>query len=226
MSPLRLRPSLDHVSVGIIAYCTLLTSDVKLVTLLANAPSQDWLLVGYATAYTALPVFSLVLDRDVSPHLAHLYPELYAELTAGRSLSHRTFFVWCAISLYQGLIIQGGAQLLVGLGRSSEGSVDEAAFKKMVAVSYTVLVLNELMMVAAEVVTWHWVMVACIVGTAASYAISVPFLGRYFDLGFVWSVGFAWRVLLIGAVALVPVWSGKLIRRTLKPPSYRKVRGV
>lgn len=191
-----------------------------------NPPPQDWLLVGYATAYTALPVFSLVLDRDVSPHLAHLYPELYAELTAGRSLSHRTFFIWCAISLYQGLIIQGGAQLLVGLGRSADGGVDEGAFKKMVAVSYTVLVLNELMMVAAEVVTWHWVMVACIVGTAASYAFSVPFLGRYFDLGFVWSVGFIWRVLLIGAVALVPVWGGKVIGRTIRPPSYRKVRGV
>lgn len=77
--------------------------------------------------------------------------------------------------------------------------------------SYTVLVCNELLMVAAEVVTWHWVMVAAIVGTAASYAVSVPFLGRYFDLGFVWSVGFVWRVLLIGAVALVPVWGGRLL---------------
>ena len=42
---------------------------------------QGWLMVGYATAYTMAPVFSLVLDRDVSEDLALLYPELYKELT-------------------------------------------------------------------------------------------------------------------------------------------------
>jgi hypothetical protein len=42
---------------------------------------QGWLMVGYATVYTMAPVFSLVLDRDVSEDLALLYPELYKELT-------------------------------------------------------------------------------------------------------------------------------------------------
>jgi phospholipid-translocating ATPase len=41
---------------------------------------QGWLMVGYATVYTMAPVFSLVLDRDVSEDLALLYPELYKEL--------------------------------------------------------------------------------------------------------------------------------------------------
>ena len=47
---------------------------------------QGWLMVGYATAYTMAPVFSLVLDRDVNEDLALLYPELYKELTKVRSL--------------------------------------------------------------------------------------------------------------------------------------------
>lgn len=42
-------------------------------------------MVGYATAYTMLPVFSLVLDRDVNEDVALLYPELYKELTKVRS---------------------------------------------------------------------------------------------------------------------------------------------
>lgn len=42
---------------------------------------QGWLMVGYATAYTMAPVFSLVLDRDVTREVALLYPELYKELT-------------------------------------------------------------------------------------------------------------------------------------------------
>ncbi len=38
-------------------------------------------MVGYATVYTMAPVFSLVLDRDVTEDLALIYPELYKELT-------------------------------------------------------------------------------------------------------------------------------------------------
>jgi phospholipid-translocating ATPase len=64
---------------------------------------QGWLLVGYASLYTMAPVFSLVLDKDVDERLANLYPELYKELTEGRSLSYRTFFVWVLVSIYQGL---------------------------------------------------------------------------------------------------------------------------
>jgi phospholipid-translocating ATPase len=135
---------------------------------------KDWLLVGYATVYTALPVLSLVLDKDVDENLANLYPELYKELTSGRSLSYRTFFVWVFVSVYQGCIIQGLSQVLT----ETEGS-------RMVAVSYTVLVLNELLMVAIEITTWHPIMIICIVGTFLLYVGSIPFLGDYFDLSFV-----------------------------------------
>ncbi|KAK0626501.1 hypothetical protein B0T14DRAFT_492812 [Immersiella caudata] len=176
---------------------------------------KDWLLVGYATVYTAMPVLSLVLDKDVDENLASLYPELYKELTSGRSLSYRTFFVWVFVSIYQGCLIQGLSQVLT-----------EVDGPRMVAVSYTVLVLNELLMVAIEITTWHWVMVISIVGTFLMYVSSVPFLGGYFDLKFLLSVGFLWRVAAIGAISLIPTYAGKLIRRTMKPPSYRKVQGI
>jgi phospholipid-translocating ATPase len=176
----------------------------------------DWLLVGYATIYTSAPVFSLVLDKDVDEHLANLYPELYRELKTGRSLSYRSFFVWVAVSIYQGSIIQGLSQLLVG-------SVDGP---RMVSVSFTTLVLNELIMVAFEIKTWHPIMIICLLGTAAVYFGSIPFLGRYFDLGYIITWGFVWRVAAIGALSLVPVYVIKVTRRMVKPPSYRKVRGT
>lgn len=180
-----------------------------------HALYRDWLLVGYATVYTMAPVFSLVLDKDVDEGLANLYPELYKELTTGKSLSYRTFFVWVAVSVYQGGIIQGCSQLLVD--RDSD---------RMVSVSFTVLVINELIMVAFEVVTWHWIMYASILGTMAIYVGSVPFLGGYFDLAYVWTWGFAWRVAAISALSLIPPYCIKILRRTLKPPSYRKVQGL
>ena len=130
--------------------------------------------MGYATIYTAAPVLSLVLDKDVDENLANLYPELYKELTSGRSLSYRTFFVWVLVSVYQGGIIQGLAQVLT-----------EVDGPRMVAVSYTTLVLTELLMVAIEIPTWHLVMVLSIVGTSLAYVGSVPFLTDYFDLDFV-----------------------------------------
>jgi len=181
-----------------------------------NALYRDWLLVGYATIYTLAPVFSLVLDKDVDEGLANLYPELYKELTEGRSLSYRTFFIWVAVSVYQGCMIQGLSQLLVGLEK----------FQRMVAVSYTVLILNELLMVAVEITTWHPIMILSIIGTAGVYFGSVPFLGDYYDLAYMVSVGFLWRTVLILAIALIPPYAGKILGRTLRPPSYRKVRGV
>ena len=177
---------------------------------------NDWLLVGYATIYTMAPVFSLVLDTDIPPPLAHLYPELYAELSTSRSLSYRTFFIWVAISIYQGSLIQIISQVLCGYQASD--------FKRMVSVSYTVIIINELVMVAAEITTWHWGNIAAILGTAGIYFGSLPFLGDYYDLAWILTVSFWWRVAAIAAVSLVPVYAAKILRRTIKPPSYRRVQ--
>ena len=215
---------------------------------------KDWLLVGYATIYTMAPVFSLVLDTDIPPRLAHLYPELYAELATRRSLSYRTFFVWVGVSLWQGIAIQILSQMLTskflkgGPDALVSADVDEQSFSKMVALSFTSLIINELVMVAVEVTTWHWVMIASILGTAAIYVGSVPFLGvqegdetskrialgvrdlvtraektGYFDLGFIASPDFAWRVAVVAASAIVPVVVVKGVGRWAKPSSYRRV---
>ncbi|KAG8683682.1 putative aminophospholipid-translocase, partial [Ceratobasidium sp. 395] len=108
---------------------------------------QGWLMVGYATVYTMAPVFSLVLDRDVNESLALLYPELYKELTKGRSLSFKTFFTWCVISVYQGESRLWGAIMIMSL------LLFENEFLNIVAISFTALILNELIMVALEITT-------------------------------------------------------------------------
>ncbi|CAG9782712.1 unnamed protein product [Diatraea saccharalis] len=60
-----------------------------------------FLMVGYGTVYTVLPVFSLVLDKDISSATALRYPQLYKQLTKGRQLSYKTFYIWTGISIYQ-----------------------------------------------------------------------------------------------------------------------------
>ena len=101
---------------------------------------KGFLMVGFSTVYTMLPVFSLVLDRDVTGKIAITYPELYKELIKGRSLSYKTFFIWTLVSMYQGAVIMFGALLLF-----------EDEFIHVVAISFTALILTELTMVALTI---------------------------------------------------------------------------
>jgi len=173
---------------------------------------QGWLMVGYATVYTMAPVFSLVLDRDVNEDVALLYPELYKDLTKGRVLSYKTFFTWLEISLYQGSAIMIMSLILF-----------ENEFLNIVSISFTALILNELIMVALEITTWHVYMVIAEVVTLLLYAGSIVFLTEYFDLSFVVSVRFAWKVAVIVAVSAFPLYVIKFIKGKISPAASSKL---
>ncbi|KAM9055395.1 putative phospholipid-transporting ATPase IIB isoform 1-T2 [Megaptera novaeangliae] len=173
---------------------------------------QGFLVVGYATVYTMFPVFSLVLDQDVKPEMAMLYPELYKDLTKGRSLSCKTFLVWVLISIYQGGILMSGALVLF-----------ESEFVHVVAISFTALVLTELLMVALTVRTWHWLMVVAELLSLGCYVASLAFLSKYFDLAFITTVTFVWKVSAITVVSCLPLYVLKYLKRKLSPPSYSKL---
>ncbi|KZT21321.1 protein transporter [Neolentinus lepideus HHB14362 ss-1] len=173
---------------------------------------QGWLMVGYATVYTMAPVFSLVLDRDVNEDLALLYPELYKDLTKGRVLSYKTFFMWLMISLYQ-----GGAIMIMSL------VLFENEFLNIVAISFTALILNELIMVALEITTWHLYMIISEIVTLLIYAVSMVFLPEYFDLSFVLSVRFAWKVAVIVAISALPLYIIKFVKSRVAPAASSKL---
>ncbi|XP_078608479.1 putative phospholipid-transporting ATPase IIB isoform X1 [Branchiostoma floridae x Branchiostoma japonicum] len=173
---------------------------------------QGFLMVGYATVYTMFPVFSLVLDQDVTPQIAITYPELYKELTKGRSLSFKTFFIWVLISIYQGGIIMFGALLLF-----------DADFVHIVAISFTSLILTELLMVALTVRTWHWAMVIAEVFSLGIYVASLAIFKEYFDESFILSLTFFWKVTVITLVSCLPLYVLKYLRKKFSPPSYSKL---
>ncbi|XP_036100165.1 probable phospholipid-transporting ATPase IIB isoform X3 [Molossus molossus] len=173
---------------------------------------QGFLMVGYATIYTMFPVFSLVLDQDVKPDMAMLYPELYKDLTKGRSLSFKTFLIWVLISIYQGGVLMYGALALF-----------ESEFVHVVAISFTALVLTELLMVALTVRTWHWLMAVAELLSLGCYVASLAFLNEYFDLAFITTVTFVWKVSAITVVSCLPLYVLKYLKRKLSPPSYSKL---
>jgi phospholipid-translocating ATPase len=139
---------------------------------------QGWLMVGYATIYTMAPVFSLVLDRDVNEDLALLYPELYKELTkVSLRFKARKFRLTQRHLLGPSIVVQDilsmaddqpipGYALTAGLHNyfltTNAGAaimimslvLFENEFLNIVAISFTALVINELIMVALEITTW------------------------------------------------------------------------
>uniref|UniRef100_A0A673HMV5 Phospholipid-transporting ATPase n=1 Tax=Sinocyclocheilus rhinocerous TaxID=307959 RepID=A0A673HMV5_9TELE len=173
---------------------------------------QGFLMVGYATIYTMFPVFSLVLDQDVKPEMALLYPELYKDLTKGRSLSFKTFLIWVLISVYQGGILMYGALVLF-----------DQEFVHVVAISFTALILTELLMVALMVRTWHWLMVVAELISLGCYLASLAFLNEYFDLSFIMTRVFLWKVCVITLVSCLPLYIIKYLKRKFSPPSYSKL---
>ncbi|GAB5587710.1 Putative aminophospholipid-translocase [Umbelopsis nana] len=173
---------------------------------------QGMLIVGYATLYTMAPVFSLVLDQDVSEDIALLYPELYKDLTKGRSLSYRTFFTWLLISVYQ-----GGAIMILSI------LLFEDEFIHIVSISFTALIFNELLMVAFEINTWHRIMIISEIVTILIYVGSMWILPTYFDMTFILTTRFVWKVAVITAVSSLPLYLVKFIKRRYAPPSYTKL---
>lgn len=173
---------------------------------------QGFLVVGYATLYTMFPVFSLVLDQDVTPQVALTYPELYKDLSKGRSMSFKTFFMWVLISIYQGGVIMYGALFLF-----------EDDFIHIVGISFTALVLTELLMVALTIHTWHRYMVLAELLSLAIYALSLLIFKDYFDAEFITTLSFVWKVVVITLISCTPLYILKFVRKKFSPPSYSKL---
>jgi phospholipid-translocating ATPase len=100
------------------------------------------LILGYTSIYTALPVISLLLDEDVPQETALKFPNLYRNIQKGRELSIKMFLVWFTISLYQATAIMIGSIYFF----------KDDIYLKLVTVSFTTLVMLELLNVYAEVI--------------------------------------------------------------------------
>lgn len=101
---------------------------------------NGYLMLGYATFYTSLPVFSIVFDEDVNIQTVTKFPVLYKILQKGRVLSTKTFIAWCVKSIYQGAVIMLGAVLLF-----------EDNYLNIVSITFTSLIFIEILNVYLEV---------------------------------------------------------------------------
>lgn len=101
-------------------------------------------MLGYATVYTSLPVFSLVFDSDVDVGSVMKFPPLYKTLQKGRSLNGKTFLIWVFKSIFQGSMIMLGAVTWFN-----------DSFANIVTITFTALVIIELLNVYTEVSSYY-----------------------------------------------------------------------
>uniref|UniRef100_A0A2H1W165 Phospholipid-transporting ATPase n=1 Tax=Spodoptera frugiperda TaxID=7108 RepID=A0A2H1W165_SPOFR len=172
-----------------------------------------FLMVGYGTVFTMLPVFSLVLDKDIPSITALRYPQLYKQLSKGRQLSYKSFYIWTGISIYQGGVIMYGALVLF-----------EDQLIHIVEISYTALILTELIMVALTVVTWHWLMVGAELVSLLMYIATLLIFTTYFDGDFIRHWEFWWKVIVITLVSCLPLYIVKHMHRKWSDRQYKNIR--
>lgn len=120
--------------------------------------------------------------------------------------------MWLMISTYQ-----GGAIMIMSL------ILFENEFINIVAISFTSLIVNELIMVALEITTWHLYMVIAEVVTLLIYILSMVLLPEYFDLSLVFSLRFLWKVAVIVAVSSLPLYVYKAVKSRFAPANYAKL---
>ena len=169
------------------------------------------LILGYATVYTCLPVFSLVFDHDVSVDIVMKYPPLYATLQKGRSLSVKTFLIWFFKSVFQGCVIMLGTIMFF-----------HESFTNIVTITFSALIFTELLNVYTSVHHLNWRILSSSVLTLFIYILSIALLPQYFDTSYIeWM--FVVKVLLITVVSWMPLHLVHCIVDRVDPSEFQKI---
>jgi len=173
---------------------------------------NGWLMLGYSTIYTMFPVFCLIFDEDVSWAAAKDYPPLYKTLQKGRELNYKTFLIWVWKSIYQGCAI-----MLLSL------NLFDNSFVGIVTITFSVLILAELLNVLTEINKLKWIMIWAELATFLIYTLSVVFLRNYIDVYQILSEDFISKWILITLVSWLPIHMMKIILRKYDPSESEKV---
>ncbi|KAL4446594.1 hypothetical protein ABPG74_005532 [Tetrahymena malaccensis] len=172
---------------------------------------NGFLMLGYTTVYTLLPVFCLLLDQDVNPKAALEYPELYKTLQSGRDLNLKTFLMWTFKSIYQGMIIMALAFTLF-----------DNSYFHIVTITFSTLVLCEILNVHSELNRITWMTVLFTFGTIAFYVLSVYFINEYLDMKAI-NIDFAINIVIISAICWLPFWAVKKYYSMVQPDDYQTI---
>ncbi|CAF3442994.1 unnamed protein product [Rotaria socialis] len=97
-------------------------------------------------------------------------------------------------------------------------------FIHIVSITFTALILTELLMVALTIRTWHILMVIGEFLSFTCYILSIVIFQNYFDIRFLESWSFIWRVVTITVISCLPLYILKYVQTQFKPPIHEKLK--
>ena len=173
---------------------------------------NGYLMLGYTTIYTMLPVFSIVFDEDVDLASVIKFPVLYKILQKGRVLNVKTFVSWCVKSMYQGSVIMIGAILLF-----------EDNFVNIVSITFTTLIFIEILNVYLEVHKLHIVMIISFISTIIVYLVTMVALRTTFDVGYIFEVSAMEKISILTVLCWLPFYLINIFYRIYFPEVHERV---
>lgn len=173
---------------------------------------NGYLMLGYGTAFTNFPVFSLIFNEDVTWRQVFDYPILYKLLQKSRELSGKKFLIWAWMSIYQGGVIMILSIVLF-----------ESSFLEIVTITFTALIMIEILNVLDAIQIAHRVIVLSIIVSLALYGFCLYFLR---DMMMLAHVGFTFylKVAVITVAAWFPIRVFTFLKVTCFPGLLDKVR--
>lgn len=99
----------------------------------------------------------------------------------------------------------------------------EQSFTNIVAITFTSLVLAELLNVASEIQTWHPLMVSSEICSVTIYIFSMFVLRSCFDITFVMTHAFWTKVCIITLASWLPPHLFAVVKKIIQPPQYSKL---
>ena len=93
----------------------------------------------------------------------------------------------------------------------------------VISITFTAVILTELLMLLLIVKTWHWLMVVAELMSLSFYLITLILWPSYFDDQFIQTMAFLWKVIALTLVSWLPLWVISKLLLKINPPSYQKL---
>jgi phospholipid-translocating ATPase len=172
---------------------------------------NGYLMLGYTTVYTMLPVLCLIFDEDVTEEKVRQFPQLYQSLQKGRELNLKTFLIWVWKSIYQGAVI-----MLLTFWLFSN------SFTSVVTITFTALIISELLNINTTLTHMNRIVLLSQVFTLLVYVVSIIFLRQQIDLSVI-DANFIKNVAIIVLFSWGPLQIAKMLRVRFDPTENEKI---
>lgn len=166
---------------------------------------------GYTTIFTSLPVFTLIFDRDTNLKNVLKFPSLYIVLQKGREFSNKNFLIWFFKSIFQASFIMFISVFYL-----------DNIFLKIMTVTYSSLVILELLNIYSEIKHINWEMILSLIITLATYLFCLFFLRNVLDVYYIDLMNFL-KILGITFISWLPFYLGKKFKKIFFPETHEKL---